>query len=54
MEGVTILPTPEKAVINVTQSTFLKEYINCNKHKLIYGMQLASQAKRNHTESVCK
>jgi hypothetical protein len=51
MEVVTILPTPEKSVINVTQSTFLKEHINCNKHMLIYGMELASQAKRNHTKS---
>jgi hypothetical protein len=50
MEVVTILPTPEKAVINVTQSTFFKEHINCNKHMLIYGMELASQAKRNHTK----
>ena len=51
MEVVTILPTPEKVVINVTHSTFLKEHINCTKHMLIYGMELASQAKRNHTKS---
>ena len=51
MEVVTILPKPDKSVINVTQSTLLKEHINCNKHMLIYGMELASQAKRNHTKS---
>jgi hypothetical protein len=51
MEVITILPTPEKAVINVTQPTFLKEHINCNKHMLIYGTELASQATRNHTKS---
>jgi hypothetical protein len=32
MEVVTIVPAPAKAVINVTQSIFLKEYINCNKN----------------------
>jgi len=52
MEVVTILPKPEKSVINVTQPTLLKEHINCNKHMLIYGMELDHKLRetiQNHS-----
>jgi hypothetical protein len=49
MEAVTTVPALGKAVINVTQSTSWKKHINYNKHMLIYGMELTSKAKTNHT-----